>query len=51
MDANDLRKSDDGFIILSQDEQLETCGGFYKGPTPPHMWIQFLLEKLKNGED
>lgn len=51
MDANDFRRPEDGFSMLSQEEQFEICGGTYKGPILPHVWLQLLLEKLKNRED
>jgi hypothetical protein len=47
---NDMR-SYGGFRKLSRKESFDTAGGLFRGPTPPHMWIQFLLEKLKNREE
>jgi hypothetical protein len=51
METNDFRGPDDGFSMLSQEEQFEMYGGSYKGPILPHVWLQFILEKLKNRED
>jgi hypothetical protein len=51
MKIKDDTRSDAGFRKLSQKESFDTSGGLYRGPTPPHLWIQFLLEKLKNRED
>jgi hypothetical protein len=51
MKIKDDMRSDAGFIELRQKELFDTFGGFYKGPTPPHMWAQLLLEIFRNRED
>jgi hypothetical protein len=49
MNTNNLLKSDAGFRTLSHEEQFETYGGWaYKGPVPVLMWVELLIDKLKN---
>jgi hypothetical protein len=51
MDTRDLWKPGEKFSMLSQAEQFEICGGNYKGPVSPYIWLKVLLEKLRNGEE
>ena len=45
-------RSDAGFRTLSHEEQFDTYGGWaYKGPVPVLMWVELLIEVLKNRPD
>ncbi len=51
MHTDDSLKSDYPFTSLSEKELMETSGGIYRGPVPPHIWIQLLIDRIRNRED
>ena len=51
MHSDKMLKTKNGFKSLDRKELMETWGGLYKGPVPAHLWIQLLIDRIRNRED